>query len=66
MSLCYPVDYIVRGILQARIVEWVAFPFSRYTTLPLYEKKSEVLMHVMKETRPRLRLQPLVGPFRFL
>ena len=22
-------DYIVRGILQARILEWVAFPFSR-------------------------------------
>ena len=22
-------DYTVRGILQARILEWVAFPFSR-------------------------------------
>ena len=22
-------DYIVHGILQARILEWVAFPFSR-------------------------------------
>ena len=66
VSLCDPVDYIVHGILQARIVEWVASPFSRYTTLPLYKKKSEVLMHVTKETRPRLRLQPLVGPFRFL
>ena len=22
-------DYIVHGILQARIVEWVAFPFSK-------------------------------------
>ena len=26
---CDPVDYIVHGILQARILEWVAFPFSR-------------------------------------
>ena len=27
--LCDPMDYIVLGILQARILEWVAFPFSR-------------------------------------
>ena len=24
-----PMDYTVHGILQARILEWVAFPFSR-------------------------------------
>ena len=29
VSLCDPMDYIVPGILQARILEWVAFPFSR-------------------------------------
>ena len=29
LTLCDPVDYTVHGILQARIVEWVAFPFSR-------------------------------------
>ena len=28
-SLCDPVDYTVHGIFQARILEWVAFPFSR-------------------------------------
>ena len=28
-SLCHPMDYTVRGILQAKILEWVAFPFSR-------------------------------------
>ena len=26
---CDPMDYIVHGILQARILEWVAFPVSR-------------------------------------
>ena len=26
---CDPMDYTVLGILQARILEWVAFPFSR-------------------------------------
>ena len=28
-TLCNPTDYTVRGILQARILEWVAVPFSR-------------------------------------
>ena len=28
-TLCDPMDYTVLGILQARILEWVAFPFSR-------------------------------------
>ena len=26
-TLCNPRDYTVHGILQARILEWVAFPF---------------------------------------
>ena len=29
LSLCHLMDYTVHGILQARILEWVAFPFSR-------------------------------------
>ena len=34
LTLCYPVDCIlpsssVHGILQARMLEWVAIPFSR-------------------------------------
>ena len=28
-TLCDPIDYTVHGILQVRILEWVAFPFSR-------------------------------------
>ena len=28
-TLCNPMDYTVHGILQVRILEWVAFPFSR-------------------------------------
>ena len=28
-TLCHPMDYTVNGILQARILEWVAFPFSK-------------------------------------
>ena len=33
-TLCDPVDYTVHGILQARILEWVAFPFSRRSSQP--------------------------------
>ena len=33
-TLCYPMDYTVHGILQARILEWVAFPFSRGSSQP--------------------------------
>ena len=29
LTLCIPMGYSVRGILQARILEWVAFPFSQ-------------------------------------
>ena len=33
-TLCKPMDCIVHGILQARILEWVAFPFSRGSSQP--------------------------------
>ena len=33
-TLCNPMDYTVHGILQARILEWVTFPFSRGSSQP--------------------------------
>ena len=33
-TLCDPMDCTVHGILQARILEWVAFPFSRGSSQP--------------------------------
>ena len=33
-TLCGPMEYTVCGILQARILEWVAFPFSRGSSQP--------------------------------
>ena len=33
-TLCDTMDYTVHGILQARIPEWVAFPFSRGSSQP--------------------------------
>ena len=33
-TLCNPMDYMVHGILQARILEWVAILFSRRSPQP--------------------------------
>ena len=33
-TLCDPTDYTVPGILQARILEWVAYPFSSGSSQP--------------------------------
>ena len=35
-TLCDPMDYTVHGILQAKILEQVAFPFSRGSFQPQY------------------------------
>ena len=34
VSNCDPMDHTVHGILQARILEWVAFPFPRGSSQP--------------------------------
>ena len=33
-TLCDPMDYTVHGILHTRVLEWVAFPFSRGSSRP--------------------------------
>ena len=39
-TLCKPMDYTVHGILQARILEWVAVPFSRGSSQPGIKPRS--------------------------
>ena len=34
LTLCDPMDCTVRGNLQARILEWLAFPFFRGSSQP--------------------------------
>ena len=43
LTICNPIDYTVHGILQARILEWVAFPFSRDLLNPGTEPRSPAL-----------------------
>ena len=38
-TLCDPMDYRVHGILQARILEWAAFPISRRSSQPRDRKQ---------------------------
>ena len=34
LTLCDPMGYTVHGIFQAKILEWVAIPFSRGSSKP--------------------------------
>ena len=43
LTLCDPTDCKVHGILQARILEWVAFPFSKGSSQPRIEPRSPAL-----------------------
>ena len=42
-TFCDPVDYTVHEILQARILEWVAFPFSSGSSRPRNQTRSPAL-----------------------
>ena len=47
LTLCDPMDYTVHGMLQARLQEWVAIPFSRRSSQP----------------RDRTQVSPIAGRF---
>ena len=42
-TVCNPMDYTVHGVLQARILEWIAFPFSEDLPNPGIEPGSPTL-----------------------
>ena len=42
-TLCNLMDYTLLGILQARILEWVAIPFSRGSSQPRDQPRSPAL-----------------------
>ena len=52
LTLCDPMDHAVHGILQARILEWVAFPFSRGSSQGRIKPRSPALKAVSKELPP--------------
>ena len=70
LTLCYPMDCIlsgssVHGILQARVLEWLAIPFSRGSSLlkgisptqgsnPGLLSFRQILYHLSQETQELL------------
>ena len=57
-SLCDSIDYTVHGILQARTLEWVAFPFSRGSPQPS-ALKSPAAFHEQRRSLERARVRRL-------
>ena len=53
-TLCDPMDCIVHGILQARILEWVAFPFSRDLPNPGLPCCRQILYQLSHKGSPRI------------
>ena len=65
LILCDPIDYRVYGIFQARILEWVAFPFSRGSSLgwnPGLWNYRQILYQLSHKGSPRI-LEWVAYPF---
>ena len=63
LTLCNPMDYIplgspVHGILQARILEWVAMPSSRASSYPGIKPRSPALQADSLPSEPLGKPQP--------
>ena len=65
-TLCYSTDYTVHGILQARMLEWVAFPFSRDLPNPGIKPRAPawqaILYQLSHKGSPRI-LEGVAYPF---
>ena len=52
LTLCNPMDYTVHGILQARILKWVAFSFSKECSnysVALISHSSKVMLKILQD-----------------
>ena len=58
-TLCNPMDYTLHGILQARLLEWVAVPFSRESSQPWDQTQAfphcrQILYQLSHQGSPRI------------
>ena len=66
-TLCDPMDYTVHGILRARILVRVAFPFSRGSSQPRIEPRySAMQVDFLPAELPRKPKNTGVGSLSFL
>ena len=68
VRLCNPMDYTVHGIFQVRILEWVAFPFSRgifptQRLKPCLSHRRQILYQLSHQGSPRI-LEWVAYPLR--
>jgi len=67
MTFCNPTDYTAHGILQARILEWVAFPFSKGSSQPRDQTLASRIAGgfftswATREARSRIKLRYIRG-----
>ena len=61
-ALCHSMNYTVHGILQARILEWVAFPFSGDLPNPGLPHCKRILYQLSYKGSPRI-LEWVAYPF---
>ena len=60
-TVCDPMDHTVCGILQATILEWVGFPFSRGSSQPR-DGTQQILYQLSHQGNPRI-LEWVAYPF---
>ena len=58
-TLCYPMDYTVHGVLQVRILEWVAVLLSRELPNPRIKPRSSTLLEDSLPAEPQGSLKCL-------
>ena len=64
LTLCNPMDYTVHEILKDRILEWVAFPFSRRSPQP---RDPTQVSHIVADSLPaEPQGKPLWGGGRWI
>ena len=56
-TLCYHMDYTVRGILQARILEWVTFPKYHMISLICGVLKKIIQMNLTSKQKKTQRIR---------
>ena len=54
LTFCHPMDYTVLGILQARILKWVAFPFPEDLPNPDLLHCRQILYQLSYKGSPRI------------
>ena len=65
LTLCDPMDYTVSGILQARVLEWVAFPISRRSSQPRDQTQvSRIAGQVLYQLSHRVVEKPIKVIFK--